>query len=95
MAWSAPLYRAYERRLLKSLPPDQLPNHVGVILDGHRRFARAEGLADYTASYRTGMEKLRELLQWSAQLHLPAVTAWVLSTDNLLTSPPRSVARSG
>ena len=83
MAWSAPLYRAYERRLLKSLPPDQLPNHVGVILDGHRRFARAEGLADYTASYRTGMEKLRELLQWSAQLHLPAVTAWVLSTDNL------------
>ncbi|MHB1988771.1 MAG: polyprenyl diphosphate synthase [Acidimicrobiales bacterium] len=83
MAWSAPLYRAYERRLLSSLPPDRLPSHVGVILDGHRRFARAEGLGDYTASYRTGMAKLRELLAWSAQLRLPAVTAWVLSTDNL------------
>ena len=90
MAWSAPLYRAYERRLLKSLPPDQLPSHVGVILDGHRRFARAEGLADYTASYRTGMVKLRELLGWSAQLHLPAVTAWVLSTDNLRRPRERS-----
>ncbi len=83
MGWTAPLYRAYERRLLAGLPPDRLPKHVGVILDGHRRFARAEGLDSYTASYRTGMDKLRELLRWSAQLELPAVTAWVLSTDNL------------
>jgi short-chain Z-isoprenyl diphosphate synthase len=83
MTWSAPLYRVYERRLLKSLPADRLPSHVGVILDGHRRFAREEGLADYTTSYRSGMAKLRELLHWSAQLQLAAVTAWVLSTDNL------------
>lgn len=83
MAWTAPLYRAYERRLASSLPRDRLPSHVGVILDGHRRFARAEGLADYTESYRSGMAKLREMLSWSAQLQLPAVTAWVLSTDNL------------
>jgi short-chain Z-isoprenyl diphosphate synthase len=81
--WLAPFYRTYERRILHSLDPDQLPHHVGVILDGHRRFARAEGLAEYQESYRTGMAKLRELLGWSAQLHLPAVTAWVLSTDNL------------
>ena len=83
MAWSAPLYRAYERRLLRSIPPERLPRHVGVILDGHRRFARAERLENYTASYRIGMDKLREMLAWSAQLGLPAVTAWVLSTDNL------------
>ena len=83
MAWSAPLYRVYERRLFSSLRPDSLPSHVGVILDGHRRFARAEGLSDYSTSYRSGMAKLSELLSWSAQLRLPAVTAWVLSTDNL------------
>ncbi|MGD0943141.1 MAG: polyprenyl diphosphate synthase [Acidimicrobiales bacterium] len=83
MAWAAPLYRVYERRLFNSLQPDSLPAHLGVILDGHRRFARAEGLSDYTTSYRTGMAKLGELLVWSAQLRLPAVTAWVLSTDNL------------
>jgi len=75
MAWSAPLYRVYERRLFNSLRPDCLPSHLGVILDGHRRFARAEGLSDYTASYRSGMAKLGELLEWSAQLRLPAVTA--------------------
>jgi short-chain Z-isoprenyl diphosphate synthase len=83
MTWSAPLYRVYERRLLASLPPGRLPCHVGVILDGHRRFARAEGLGDYTSSYRSGMAKLGEFLAWCAQLQIPAVTAWVLSTDNL------------
>jgi short-chain Z-isoprenyl diphosphate synthase len=83
MGWSAPIYRAYERRLLSGLPTDRLPKHVGVILDGHRRFARAERLDSYTASYKSGMSKLREFLHWSAQLQLPAVTAWVLSTDNL------------
>ena len=83
MAWSAPLYRLYERRLFNSLRPEGLPSHLGVILDGHRRFARSEGLSDYTTSYRSGMAKLAELLEWSAQLQLPAVTAWVLSTDNL------------
>jgi short-chain Z-isoprenyl diphosphate synthase len=83
VAWSAPLYRAYEHRLLARLPDDRMPSHVGVILDGHRRFARAERLDDYTASYRSGMAKLRQFLGWCQQLGIPAVTAWVLSTDNL------------
>jgi short-chain Z-isoprenyl diphosphate synthase len=82
-AWSAPAYRLYEHQLHKAIPPELCPRHVGVILDGHRRFARSQGHADYTESYRTGMEKLRELLGWCAQFRIPAVTAWVLSTDNL------------
>ncbi len=83
MAWSAPLYRFYEHRLARGLPTSRLPAHVGVILDGHRRFARAEGHQDYTTSYRSGMAKLEEFLTWCAMLEVPAVTAWVLSTDNL------------
>ena len=51
MALSAPLYRLYEHRLQKNLPKDLLPSHVGVILDGHRRFARSQGHTDYTESY--------------------------------------------
>ena len=83
MTWRTPIYRVYERRLQQGLAPGSLPNHVGVILDGHRRFARAEGLADYQLSYRTGMAKADELLEWCGQLGIPVVTAWVLSTDNL------------
>jgi short-chain Z-isoprenyl diphosphate synthase len=76
-------YRYYERRLVRSLPAGSLPGHVGVIVDGHRRFARTEGHADFTESYRVGMRKLEELLGWCAELGIKAVTAWVLSTDNL------------
>lgn len=83
MAWSGPLYRIYEHHLARGLRADRLPGHIGVILDGHRRFARAEGHVDYTSSYRSGMAKLEEFLGWCAHLGLPAVTAWVLSVDNL------------
>jgi short-chain Z-isoprenyl diphosphate synthase len=83
MSWRAPLYRLYEHRLQQQLDPAGLPAHIGVILDGHRRFARAEGYADYQDSYRIGMTKLEEFLGWCALLHVPVITAWVLSTDNL------------
>jgi short-chain Z-isoprenyl diphosphate synthase len=77
------LYRYYERKLAASLPPESLPRHIGVILDGHRRFAREEGHVNYEASYRAGMAKLEELLGWCAELRVKVVTAWVLSTENL------------
>ena len=83
MGASRPLYRLYERRLASGLERSRLPHHVGIILDGHRRHARSTGLADYTASYRTGMEKFEEFLAWCRELEVPAVTAWVLSTENL------------
>ena len=78
-----PLYRVYEDRLRRSLKRDSLPKHIGVIHDGHRRYARAEGLKDYAASYRVGMAKFVEFLHWTADLDIEAVTCWLLSTENL------------
>ncbi|MDJ0665539.1 MAG: polyprenyl diphosphate synthase [Acidimicrobiia bacterium] len=78
-----PLYRVYESRILKFLDRDKLPKHIGVIHDGHRRYARAEGLPDYAASYREGMKKFIEFLGWADELEIHAVTCWLLSTENL------------
>ena len=78
-----PLYRIYESRILKFLERDKLPRHIGVIHDGHRRYARAEGLPDYAASYREGMRKFVEFLGWADELEIHAVTCWLLSTENL------------
>lgn len=78
-----PLYRAYEKRLLHGLERDRLPCHIGVIHDGHRRYARAERLPDYAASYRVGMDKFVDLLRWTNELDIEAVTCWLLSTENL------------
>jgi short-chain Z-isoprenyl diphosphate synthase len=77
------LYRIYEHNLLAGLDRNRLPSHIGVVLDGHRRHARAEGLPSYTDSYRVGMERFEEFLTWTDDLKIPAVTAWVLSPENL------------
>lgn len=77
------LYTIYERRLLRGLEHAELPRHIGIILDGHRRFARAEGLVDYAASYERGMRRFEEFLGWAQNPRVPAITAWVLSPQNL------------
>ncbi len=78
-----PLYRLYESRLSRRLDRAQLPRHLGIILDGHRRYARAEGHETYTDSYRTGMRTFEEVVAWTGEFEIPSVTAWVLSTENL------------
>ena len=55
-----PLYELYQRRLSRRLDRRRLPRHIGVIHDGHRRYARAEGLPDYESSYRAGMRKFEQ-----------------------------------
>ncbi|MGH9127660.1 MAG: polyprenyl diphosphate synthase [Acidimicrobiales bacterium] len=86
--WADPIYKLYERRLAASLDAERQPTHIGVILDGHRRFARAEGLADYRASYQEGVAKFGQFLGWCHELRIPAVTAWVLSAENLARPAP-------
>jgi len=81
------LYWAYERRLLRQIRGRVLPRHVGFILDGNRRHGRQQGLQDFREIYRTGAEKLGDVLNWCCQLHIPAVTLWVFSTENLQRSP--------
>jgi short-chain Z-isoprenyl diphosphate synthase len=78
-----PLYAVYERRLLDALDRRRLPRHIGVIHDGHRRYAKAERLPDYASSYRVGMQKFEEFLHWTDELEIEAVTCWLLSTENL------------
>ena len=34
------LYRLYERRLRRQIRAGLMPEHVGIILDGNRRYAR-------------------------------------------------------
>lgn len=77
------LYRLYEDRLLKSLERDRFPRHVAIILDGHRRYARSEGLPSYADSYRAGMARFEDFLTWAEELDIPAITGWLLSRENL------------
>jgi short-chain Z-isoprenyl diphosphate synthase len=80
------LYQLYERRLVAALDPERIPRHVGVILDGNRRWARAVGTAP-AHGHRRGADKITELLEWSEEVGVEVVTLWMLSTDNLQRDP--------
>ena len=76
------LYPAYEARVVKFLPADKLPQHIGVMLDGNRRWARARG-AGTASGHQAGADKIEELLEWCREAGVEYVTLWLLSTDNL------------
>lgn len=80
-------YSLYERRLLASLDPLQVPHHVGVILDGNRRWAKASGTSA-SSGHRAGAEKIATLLEWCDDAGVELVTLWLLSTDNLTRPGP-------
>jgi short-chain Z-isoprenyl diphosphate synthase len=75
------LYPAYENRVLRRMP-DNLPKHVGVMLDGNRRWAKAVG-RDTAHGHRAGAANIEPLLTWCEEIGIEVVTLWLLSTDNL------------
>lgn len=76
------LYGIYERQLRHGLNPDKIPAHVGVILDGNRRWAKAIGTGT-AYGHRKGAAKITEFLGWAREFGVQVVTLWMLSTDNL------------
>ena len=79
------LYAAYERHVRKSLPEQNLPRHVGVMLDGNRRWAKARG-AQTADGHQAGADNIKPLLGWCEEAGVEVVTLWLLSTDNLSRS---------
>lgn len=80
------LLSRYEERLAHSVQGGKIPRHLGLILDGNRRFARASGL-ETELGHEFGAEKAHEVLSWCLELGIPSATIWVLSTDNSSRDP--------
>ncbi len=81
------LYRVYERRLLREVHRGPMPRHIGLILDGNRRFALELGLQDPLEGHRMGADKLEAVMDWLEELQIPITTLFALSTENLARSP--------
>jgi short-chain Z-isoprenyl diphosphate synthase len=82
-----PIYALYGHHLLGQVMRRPPPRHVGIILDGNRRYGRLSGVVDPIQVYAQGAQKLDDLLNWCGELSIPAVTLWVCSTDNLERHP--------
>jgi len=58
-----------------------IPTHLGLILDGNRRWARAQGLPQLEG-HRRGYEKLHEIVVAAADRGIRYISAYVFSTEN-------------
>ena len=81
------IYSLYERHLSRAVLGLPMPRHVGIILDGNRRYAKERGLTENQEVYGLGAQKLDDVLDWCDELRISAVTLWVCSTENLKRSP--------
>ncbi len=79
------IYPWYEQRLLRKLDFSATPHHIGIIVDGNRRWAKANTV--HTSSgHQAGATKILEFLNWCEAAEVKIVTIWLLSTDNFKRS---------
>ena len=81
------LYPFYEWRVVSDLDFSKTPRHVGVILDGNRRFAKANPSSLDPKGHRRGASKIVEFLGWCDEAKVEVVTLWLLSTENFKRTP--------
>ncbi len=65
-----------------TLPPGtKIPNHIALILDGNRRWARARGLKPWEG-HKAGYEAIKKLAKSARDLGVHTFTVWAFSTEN-------------
>jgi short-chain Z-isoprenyl diphosphate synthase len=82
----SPFYSLYLRRLRAKAADWRKPRHLGVIMDGNRRFARQLGFGTVAHGHRKGAEKLQEVLSWCLEYDIKVMTVWSFSLENFQRS---------
>jgi tritrans,polycis-undecaprenyl-diphosphate synthase [geranylgeranyl-diphosphate specific] len=74
-------YTLYERWLGGQVSSDKMPEHVGIILDGNRRWG-FEKYGDILNGHFYGARTGEDFLEWCLDLGIRTVTLFVFSTEN-------------
>ena len=61
------------------------PEHIAIILDGNRRWARSKGLPD-NEGHKTGLENIKNLIDWCLDADVKILSLYCLSVENLKRS---------
>ena len=72
---------ASEKEPTLALPPERLPRHVAIIMDGNGRWANARGLPRIEG-HRKGAETVDRIVTESRRLGLEALTLYSFSSEN-------------
>ncbi len=76
------VYSLYGKWLKRQVENEDVPRHVGVILDGNRRWASEKGVEPWMG-HRAGAEKVEKLIRWCGDLGIKILTLYVFSIENL------------
>jgi len=60
---------------------EQKLQHLGIIMDGNRRWAKARGLSAFEG-HRAGYRKIEDILKWCRDAGIKILTLYVFSTEN-------------
>jgi undecaprenyl diphosphate synthase len=71
---------------IPKLRPEQIPNHVAVVMDGNGRWAKKRGLPR-TAGHEAGEAALFDVVQGAIQIGVKELSAYAFSTENWRRSP--------
>ncbi|MCX8169194.1 MAG: polyprenyl diphosphate synthase [Candidatus Methanomethylicia archaeon] len=75
------VYKLYEKWLWRQIKDKDKPIHIGVILDGNRRWAKERNLPPW-AGHEKGAEKVKDLIKWCYDTGIKILTLYVFSTEN-------------
>ena len=68
-------------RLKPPLPPERLPRHIAIIMDGNGRWARRRGLVRIKG-HLAGVDAVRAITRYCGQVGVQALTLYAFSTEN-------------
>eukprot|EP00833_Pecoramyces_ruminatium_P015811 jgi/Orpsp1_1/1189843/evm.model.d7180000074902.1 len=81
----------YYKWCLNILKQNEVPKHIGFIMDGNRRYARMNNIKPYVAHLR-GFESLEMNLEWLLYLGINVVTVYAFSIENFKRTESEVVA---
>ena len=79
---AGPVYRLYEFWLHRQMNKTEVPRHVGIILDGNRRFARQHGSEAPWYGHHKGAQKVLEVLKILWEAGVKVCTLYAFSVEN-------------
>ncbi|MDD1776752.1 MAG: polyprenyl diphosphate synthase [Candidatus Helarchaeota archaeon] len=82
-----PIQSLYKWFLWRKINQTEKPKHVGIILDGNRRYARAQGL-EIWAGHELGAKKVEEVLAYCWELGIRTITLYAFSIENFERPKP-------
>ena len=80
---------AEKLKIIQSVPKENLPRHIGIIMDGNSRWAKQKSLPQ-SKGHREGGKAVEKIIDTCVLFDIPVLTLYAFSTENW-NRPPKEV----